>query len=140
MNLTKSDTSLNKMIDSFFNSSISDIIGADFTDSQPSANIVENDGHFAISLAVPGFSKEDFSIDILKDQLSISAELKDDHNTEEQSYTRREYNYKGFKRSFHLPETIDREDITALYQDGILLIKVGKKEKVADLSRRIKIS
>lgn len=140
MNLIKSDTSINKMIDSFFNSSISDIIGAEFTDSQPSANIVENEGDFTISLAAPGFNKEDFSIDILKDQLSISAELKEVHNDKEQSYTRREYNYTGFKRSFHLPETIDTEDITARYEDGILRINVGKKVNIADLSRTIKIS
>jgi len=139
MNIVKNNNALNTIVDSFFNSSISDILGSDFISDKPSVNIIEEDKSFIIELAAPGYEKEDFNIEAIKDQLIISSEQKEDHNDTTDKFTKREFSYHGFKRSFHLPETVDRNSINATYQNGILAIHLSKKEIVEDPSKKITI-
>lgn len=113
-------------IDNFFNHSLSNVIGSDMTASQPAVNIVETTADFRIELAAPGLEKEDFDIQVEHETLKIEAKKEVDETKTDGNFTRREFNYTSFKRSFHLPENIQIEDISAAYDDGILSIKLPK--------------
>ena len=94
-----------------------------------------------VEMAVPGLKKSDFKLDLDNQLLSISTETKEDYEHEEENYTRREFGYSSFKRTFTLPETVDDEKIDATYKDGILNILLPKKEEAKQKpSRTIKIS
>lgn len=122
-------TSFNKWIDTLFNTTLADAMGTDFTVSSPSVNIVEQDNQFNLHLAAPGLEKKDFSIRVENDYLVISAEKKtESEDTSKPNYTRREFNYASFKRSFQLDDNINREGITAAYENGVLNITLPKKD------------
>lgn len=128
-------------IDSLFNTSLSDIIGNDFSLNTPSVNVIENDDHFEIQLAAPGFEKGDFNLEIEKDQLKISSDKEEAEQTEGKTFKRREFNYSKFTRSFQLPEAVDKESISAEYKNGILSVKLSKHDKAIDKGpKKIKIS
>ncbi len=140
MNLTKSKEPFNQMIDHFFNSSISDFLGAEFTSQQPAANIIENETDFQIQVAAPGLSKKAFKLEIIKDKLHISFENNEDKKDEDKVFTRREFNFRSFKRTFHIPENVDRDSVSASYKEGILFITLEKKEKEIEVSKSIKVN
>ena len=130
-NAAAPSTSLNKWIDTLFNTTLADAMGTDFTNSSPSVNIVEHDAHFTMQLAAPGLQKSDFNINIENDYLVISAEkqTEKEETGNEGKFTRREFNYSSFKRSFQLDENINREGIAASYENGVLSITLPKKEE-----------
>lgn len=103
--------------------------------SQPSVNIKETDDQFVLELAAPGLKKEDFHIEVEQDQLILSAEKE---STQEE-YNRREFNYSSFRKSFHLDHTIDTEQISAQYEDGVLTLSLPKKEEAKKEVKRIEI-
>jgi HSP20 family protein len=94
----------------------------------PSANVMETEKEYQIELAVPGLQKKDFKIEMENDVLTISAEKEEEKNEKENGYTRREYAYNSFTRSFTMPENFKLDKIDAKYVDGILKITVPKKE------------
>ncbi len=108
--------------------------------SIPSVNIINNDNDFVIELAAPGLKKDDFNIKLENQLLTISREVEEKKEEKNDNYTRREFVYSNFSRSFTLPKTIKYDDITADYSEGILKISLPKKEEEAKLSREIKIS
>ncbi|QSE99399.1 Hsp20/alpha crystallin family protein [Fulvivirga lutea] len=97
----------------------------------PSANVLEDDKEFKIELAAPGMKKNDFKVDIVNNQLTISSEVTDDKEVKEENYTRKEFNYNSFSRTFILPETVDVAKIEATYKDGILTLDLPKKPELA---------
>ena len=105
----------------------------------PGVNILESAEDFLIELAAPGLNKEDFQINLKKNTLSIWAEKKGEAG-EDKKYSRREYDYKSFARSFELPETVDADKISAEYVNGILNVTIGKKAESKDVNREIKVS
>jgi len=122
--------SLTSIIDDVFNRSISDLVGSDLSVTTPSVNISENDDSFTMEIAAPGLSKSDFKIAIEKDQLIVSSEKSSDSaQVEEGKWTRKEFNYTSFKRSFHLSDSVDAEKIQATYENGILVLTLPKKEE-----------
>lgn len=112
-----------------YDRSISDFIGSDFTLNQPAVNIVDKEEKFEIAVAAPGLEKKDFSIRVEKDQLIISSAVKSDEEVSEARFTKKEFNYKSFKRSFLLPKMVNRDEISAEYRDGILVVSLNKKEE-----------
>jgi len=132
-NQVPASTSINKWIDTLFNTTLADAMGTDFTVSTPSVNIVEHDNQFVMQLAAPGLEKSDFNINIENDYLVISTEKKTEKEEtgKDGKFTRREFNYKSFKRSFQLDNNINREGITAAYENGVLNITLPKKEETA---------
>lgn len=122
--------SLGKLIDNLFNTTLADVIGSDYAVSHPSVNITDYENHFLMELAAPGLEKQDFNIQIEKDHLVVSAEKKTEKEESEQGkYTRREFNYNAFKRSFFLDDNINREGISAAYENGVLRVTLPKKEE-----------
>ena len=104
-------------------------------------DISEKDGIYTLEAELPGFSKEDISIDIDKDALTISAERKSESDEEdkERNYVRRERFYGSYTRSFNV-KGIDTDAITASYNDGVLSLVLPKKTPEVPASRRLEIS
>jgi HSP20 family protein len=134
----------NQNVNPFFNDVFESILNDSFLSDKPATrvpavNIAETENQFDIELAVPGLKKEDFKISLEKNILTISVEKKTEHAEEGKKYSKREYSYNSFVRSFTLPETIDHSKIEAEYTDGILKLNVGKKEEAKIQSRDIAI-
>jgi len=110
--------------------------------TMPSVNIQENKDDFSVTLAAPGLKKEDFKIEMDGHQLTISSEKEETADTMEEKYSRKEYNYSSFSRSFTLPESVDANKITANYQNGILHLQLPKKEeaKKASVNKQIEVN
>ena len=101
-----------------------------FENRIPAVNIKESETGFELELAIPGQKKEDFNVEIDDNVMTISMETKSEDQTTEENYTRREFSYQSFKRSFTLPETIDEDKIEASYTDGILKFRLPKRDEV----------
>ena len=96
--------------------------------SLPAVNIKENDDEFTVEVAAPGMEKEDFKIHLENDVLTISSEKTTENNEKNDRYTRKEYSYQSFERSFNLPKnTVDSEKISAQYKNGELVIAIPKR-------------
>ncbi len=109
-------------------------------DCVPSTNILEKNDSFELQVALPGVKKQDVKIDLEKNILSISSEKKAEEKPEDGTkYSRREFVYGSFCRSFTLPDTIEVEKIKADMTDGILKVTLPKKQE-AKISKEIKIS
>lgn len=106
----------------------------------PAVNIKEENDKFVMEMAAPGLKKEDFHINLDNYQLTVSSEAKEKKEEEKDNYTRREFLYTSFSRSFTLPKSIDAEKIKADYKNGVLSITLPKKEEEAKLTKQIKIS
>ncbi|HRG37331.1 MAG TPA: Hsp20/alpha crystallin family protein [Bacteroidia bacterium] len=108
--------------------------------SVPSVNVKETETAYELEVAAPGLSKEDFKIDVDGNTLTISAEKETNKEEKQDSYTRKEFSYSSFKRSFNLPErTVETDKITAKYADGVLQLVVPKSEK-ANTQKRITVA
>lgn len=105
----------------------------------PAANITENDRDYRLTLAAPGLSKDDFYIDVDQGRIIISVQKENEENEEKPNYSRQEYNYTSFVRSFALPDAVKQEDIHAEYKDGVLVVVLPKKETEAGAATRIPI-
>ncbi|WP_285056004.1 Hsp20/alpha crystallin family protein [Pedobacter ginsengisoli] len=105
----------------------------------PAVNISESQDHFHIELAAPGLKKEDFKLNLDRNQLSISVEQSSESKEQEKNYNKREYCYTSFVRSFTLPESADHNQIQAGYTDGVLKIDIAKKEEAKSIVRQIEI-
>ncbi len=102
-------------------------------------DITEKDGKYILEADLPGFKKEDISVDIDKDCLTITAEHKSEEKEENaDSYIRRERYYGSYTRSFNV-KGIDTEAITAAYNDGVLTLTMPKKEPEVPAARRLEI-
>ncbi|MCB0485424.1 MAG: Hsp20/alpha crystallin family protein [Flavobacteriaceae bacterium] len=104
----------------------------------PAVNIRENDDQFTVEVAVPGMEKEDFQIDLDNNILTISSEKKIENEETNDKYTRKEYSYQSFKRSFTLPKNVvDSDKIAATYKNGELVIAIPKKEEAKPKPARL---
>ena len=129
--------------DDFFRP-FNDWIGMGRSITTPAVNIAENKHHFEVTVAAPGLKKSDFNIDIAGDMLTISCEKeekKEVKDEKDERYTRKEYNYSSFSRSFTLPDEVIKEKIEATYVDGVLHITLPKTEvaKKTALSQHIAV-
>ena len=95
----------------------------------PAVNVVEKNDEYKLFLAAPGMKKSDFKIDIDGNMLTISAELEEKKEQKEEKFTREEYNYSSFSRSFTLPDEVNKEKVEAVYTDGVLKLFLPKREE-----------
>jgi HSP20 family protein len=118
-------------IDDFFNKDLHSVFSSNFNTgiSLPKVNIKETADAYWVEMAVPGLQKSDFQIDLDNQVLSIATNIKPFNEEKEATYTRREFGYSSFKRTFSLPETVDEVHINACYNKGILSIHLPKKEE-----------
>jgi len=111
--------------------------GMDTFNHVPSVNIRENEKDYVLELVIPGFKKEDFNIEIDNDILTISSEVKNNEETKENNYTRREFSVSSFKRAFTLPDTVNVDAINAAYEGGILTMTLPKREEALPKPKRL---
>lgn len=106
-------------------------VGGNEANSVPQVNISESDEQFEISLAAPGFQKGDFKLHQETNFLTVSVEneAKAEGEKPAERVIRREFNYQNFSRKFTLPKTVDKDAITASYDNGILKLVLPKKEE-----------
>jgi len=111
----------------------------------PPVNILEKEDQFIVEVAVPGVEKEAINVEINDNMLTISKEnveaSKENEGTESSvKYTRKEFSFNSFKRTFTLPETIDSNLISASNNNGILSIVLPKKEEAKAVKKNITIA
>ena len=126
--------SLPSLVEDFFNREWADSSLADrsFASTLPAVNVLEDNDQIIIDVAAPGMKRDDFKVELDQNVLTISSHKEEKHEekTEGANYTRKEFNYQSFQRSFSLPENkVDGQKITARYIDGILQITVPKKDE-----------
>ena len=96
----------------------------------PAVNVLDTANDFLVEMAVPGLKKSDFDINIDNQLLSISAEVNSEYeDVDNENYTRREFGYSSFKRTFTLPDSVETDKNSAKYDDGILKVTLPKREE-----------
>ena len=134
MALTRFSNQYPDLFDRFFDTNLFDWSNRNYSTTNttlPAVNIKEDNDGFEVEVAVPGFGKKDFKIDLNNSILTISSEKKKENETSEgQQFTRREFSYQSFSRSFTLPQTVESDKIVARYENGILKVDIPKKEEV----------
>lgn len=95
----------------------------------PAVNVMENDSEFRLEVAAPGLNKDDFKISLDNDIITVSGEKKTETSDKNEKFTRKEFSYTSFQRSFSIPEFVDVDSINANYKDGIMHIVLPKKEE-----------
>lgn len=103
----------------------------------PAVNIKESEKNFELELAIPGQKRDDFNVEIDDNVLTISMETQVEDDSVTDNYTRKEFSYSSFSRSFTLPETIDETKIDASYRDGILKVLLPKREEALPKPKRM---
>ncbi|WP_238555055.1 Hsp20/alpha crystallin family protein [Chryseobacterium sp. P1-3] len=104
----------------------------------PSVNIMENADAYEVQVAAPGMEKNDFQIKLDGNLLTISSSKQDSSETKEKNFTRREFSYQSFQRSFELPkDVVDQENIQAKYENGLLKLTIPKKEEAKQKPPRL---
>ena len=134
------------LLDRFFEGDVMDWNNSNFASNNstlPAVNIKEDDNEFMLEVAVPGMKKDDFHLNYENGRLTISSEHKNETEQKEgEKITRREFSYQSFQRSFTVPQSIvDADKIKASYNDGILNVRLPKKDEVKPKPpKEIKIS
>jgi HSP20 family protein len=97
----------------------------------PAVNIKETNDAFDVEVAAPGMKKDDFKVELDGNMLTISSEKTDEANEKEgERYSRREFSYQSFQRTFQLPkDVVDSDKIEARYENGLLHLVIPKKEE-----------
>jgi HSP20 family protein len=108
----------------------------------PSVNIKETPKDYVLEVAAPGLERKDFNLEVINDTLTISAEkeVEKDEKQDKNGFSRREYSFNSFSRSFLLPENAKQSDIDAKYENGILKVTVPKAEETPREPKKINVS
>jgi HSP20 family protein len=126
------DDNFTKELDQWFGNE-----GASMKGTVPAVNVKESKDGFELEVAVPGMKKDDFKVEINNDVLTISAK-QEDKKDEKGNYTRREFHYHSFQRSFRLPKhQVDGDKIAAKYENGVLYLNVPKREEAKEKPARM---
>jgi HSP20 family protein len=126
--------SLPALLEDFFNRDWADstLANRNYSATLPAVNVRETNDDYRIEVAAPGMNRDEFKVELDNNVLTISSQHEDNHEEQDEArnYTRREFNYQSFQRSFTLPENkVEGEKISARYVDGILHITVPKKDE-----------
>jgi HSP20 family protein len=107
----------------------------------PTANITETSKEYKLELAAPGLERNDFQIELESNTLTIRAEKEEEKKKDDETYSRKEYSFNAFCRTFTLPENVNESSIDAKYENGILIVTIPKlKETPLRSTRKISVS
>ncbi|HPE85774.1 MAG: Hsp20/alpha crystallin family protein [Bacteroidales bacterium] len=133
MSLVRFSNQLPGLFDRFFDNELFDWSNRNFSTTNttlPSVNIKEDVDGYEVEMAAPGLTKKDFCIELNNNTLTISSEKKEEkEEKDDQLFTRKEFSYQSFRRSFTLPATVESDKIAAKYDNGILKVSIPKKEE-----------
>jgi HSP20 family protein len=138
-NLTNS---LPGLFDDFFTRDLFDWGTSNFSGAGttlPAVNVKETADNFQVEMAAPGMNKEDFKVELNNNVLTISSEKKHEHEEKDgEKYSRKEFSYQSFQRSFQLSkEAVDADNIQAKYENGVLRLSIPKREEVKQKPARL---
>jgi len=140
--------SFGSVVDNIFQNSLRRFFDDNFWDTDTPltagtvpVNVRETNQHYEMDVVAPGCSKEDFSINVNDNVLTVSFDHKDEKKQQDEKagWVRNEYVQKSFSRSFTLDDTVDANNITASYKDGILQLVLLKNERARKLSKHIEV-
>jgi HSP20 family protein len=141
MNLTtKKNGGLPSLVSDFFGASLfdrdffdldSDLFPSRLGINVPTANVMETNKEFKLELAAPGLERKDFNVEIENHVLKISAEKEEEKSEKNGGYSRREYSFNSFSRSFSLPENVKEGSIDAKYENGVLKVSIPKEKETS---------
>lgn len=123
------------LFDDFFNRDLFDWGLSNYSgtgSTLPAVNIRETSENFLVEMAAPGMTKNDFKVELEGNLLTITSEKNNQsgEQNEDERYTRKEFSYQSFQRSFTLPkDVVDADNINAKYTDGVLHLEIPKKEE-----------
>ena len=111
------------------------------TDSpwSPTVNISENEDGYLLTAELPGVNKEDIDIDLKDNTLTLKGEKKAEKKEEKENYIRVESSYGKFERSFYVSDDIDVSKVDANFKDGVLRIKLVKKEEAKPKQIKVEV-
>lgn len=135
--LAKRTERMPSFFEDFFNKPLLDLFdggGLGRTMSVPAVNITDRKDDYLVSMAAPGLKKEDFKIEMEGNLLTISSEKEEENEEKDERYTRQEYSYSSFERSFTLPDEVNKDKIDAHYKDGVLELVLPKKEEAKKMA------
>ena len=141
MTLVKFKNNSMPVVPTFFDT----LFGKDFFDynfnsavaNVPATNIKETKDEYTLQLAAPGMKKSDFKIEVNNNVLTISSESETSREEKNEGYTRKEFSYHSFSRSFNLPQTVNKDAISANYTDGLLNISIPKRDEAKEKPSRL---
>ena len=138
---TESNWPFPSLMDNLFSRDLMDWSTSNFSNTNttiPAVNIQETDDDFQIEVAAPGMDKKDFKINLENNQLMISSERKNNVKEKDENFTRKEFSYQSFQRTFNLSDQmIDGDKISAKYYNGVLCITLPKREEVKPKPARL---
>jgi HSP20 family protein len=117
-------TNMRRMMDSFFDTmSLPQAAFGPLT-TQPNANVYEKDGAYTIECAVPGYKKDDITVEARGNEVTISGKYSEEKAEEQKQYRRREMRQGSFSRTIAFPEDIDSDKVAAALENGMLQVTV----------------
>lgn len=136
MSLVQFNKTMPSFLDEFFGGDIFDSVNSSnkIGNSLPAVNIQENEESFTVEVAAPGMKKKYFSIELNNNILVISCEKEE--KSKDKRFTRREFNYSSFRRTFTLPDSVEVDNINAIYEDGVLKLNIPKREEAKIKAKR----
>jgi HSP20 family protein len=131
-------------IPSIFNEFFDNDVVEKWTSQTPAVNVYEDEKQFRMEIAAPGMVKEDFHVHIGEDNtlvISVEKKTNDEEKDAQGRYLRREFSASKFSQAFILPDEVDRENISAKVENGVLTVALPKKteEQKAKTLRQIEI-
>jgi len=131
----------NSVFDELFDHSfVTDRLARKEKSTLPPVNISETEGAFNLELSLPGFNKAGINIELEENSLKISSESKVEGEEEKTDYRIKEFGFSSFERTFKLPDSVNKDDIKAEFQDGILKLKLLKLEPEVSKLKKISIT
>jgi HSP20 family protein len=122
-------TVLDELFNDFFGFEPTSVRRNTCCNSEPLVNILEEKNKFIMELTVPGINREDIAIDVEKDQLVVKSKVEEQKESPEDNFTHKEFFYGNFTKKFHIPEMVDKDQIHARFENGILRIDLMKREE-----------
>jgi HSP20 family protein len=134
-----------KTNDNWFPSFMDEMLNHDFTTEKsqvdkpfaPAINVRELEDKFLLEMIIPGFKKDEVTIEVDKDLLTVSSKVEAEADLKKQHFSRKEFTKRSFKRTFNIPETVNQDGIEAGYENGILTISLLKKEEALPQPKRV---
>lgn len=129
--LMRTNNHVPSLIENFFGRDMNDFFNTNTPTfhNVPAVNVAEHEAGFRIEVAAPGLKKEDFKLNLNHNNLTIEGSQKNDSDKSNEKYTRREFSYTSFQRTFTLPTSVNADQIQATYTDGLLKIDIPKREE-----------
>jgi HSP20 family protein len=107
--------------------------------SVPAVDVAEDDKAYHITAELPGLSDKDIEVNLSGDVLTISGEKRDEREEKEKSYHFSERRYGSFRRSFALPQGVDRDKVEATFKNGVLSLTLPKTPDAMQQQKKIEV-